>query len=64
MIKSSDLLIFFEKINFSNRFSIRYFINLSHHLNLSLSLYLSFNIFAIFDLNSLQNEAAISSQKT
>jgi hypothetical protein len=33
MIKSSDLLIFFEKTNFSNRFSIRYLINSSHHLN-------------------------------
>jgi hypothetical protein len=33
MIKLSDLLIFLEKINFSNRFSIRYFINSSHHLN-------------------------------
>jgi hypothetical protein len=33
MIKSSDLLIFLEKTNFSNRFSIRYLINSSHHLN-------------------------------
>jgi hypothetical protein len=33
MIKSSDLLIFFEKTNFSNRFSIRFLINSSHHLN-------------------------------
>jgi hypothetical protein len=33
MIKSSDLLIFLEKINLSNRFSIRYLINSSHHLN-------------------------------
>jgi hypothetical protein len=33
MIKSFDLLIFFEKINLSNRFSIRYFINSFHHLN-------------------------------
>ncbi len=45
MIRSSDLLIFFEKTNFSNRFSIRYFINSSHHLNfyhcIALSIYLS-----------------------
>jgi hypothetical protein len=33
MIRSSDLLIFFEKTNFSNRFSIRFFINSSYHLN-------------------------------
>jgi hypothetical protein len=33
MIKSSDLLIFLEKTNFSNRFSIRYHINSSHHFN-------------------------------
>jgi hypothetical protein len=33
MIKSSDLLIFLEKTNFSSRFSIRFFINSSHHLN-------------------------------
>jgi hypothetical protein len=45
MIRSSDLLIFFEKTNFSSRFSIRYFINSSHHLNfyhcIALSIYLS-----------------------
>jgi hypothetical protein len=33
MIRSSDLLIFLEKTNLSNRFSIRFFINSSHHLN-------------------------------
>jgi hypothetical protein len=45
MIRSSDLLIFLEKTNFSNRFSIRYFINSSHHLNfyhcIASSIYLS-----------------------
>jgi hypothetical protein len=39
IIKSFDLLIFFEKINSSNLFSIRYFINSFYHLNLSLSLH-------------------------
>ncbi len=33
MIRSSDLLIIFEKTNFSSRFSIRSLINSSHHLN-------------------------------
>ncbi len=33
MIKSFDLLIFLEKTNFSNHFSIRSLINSSHHLN-------------------------------
>jgi hypothetical protein len=34
MIKSSNLLIFLEKINFLNYFSIYYFINLFYHFNL------------------------------
>jgi hypothetical protein len=45
MIRSFDLLIFFLKINFSNRFSISFLINSSHHLNFyycnALSIYLS-----------------------
>ncbi len=47
MIKSSDLLIFFEKINLSSRFSIRYLINSSHHFNL-FSLYLFIFWYEIF----------------
>jgi hypothetical protein len=45
MIRSSDLLVFFEKTNLSSRFSIRFLINSSHHLNfyhcIASSIYLS-----------------------
>jgi hypothetical protein len=54
MIKSFDLLIFLEKINFSSRFSIRYFINSFHHFNLSLSLHLSFNKFSQSSISMLR----------
>ncbi len=33
MIRSSDLLVFPGKTNFSGRFSVRFLINSSHHLN-------------------------------
>ncbi len=54
MIKSFNLLIFLEKINLSNRFSIRYFINSSHHFNFyhcnASFIYFSKNIFVMFAL--------------